>query len=257
MANGLTPILQAAREILKDAGRKGMHVTDIAKAAAAKNMNMGMPEEEMIKKLLAALARNLKLKVDSPTFAKVNWDKGPRKGKPKQGWYRLKIDKVAPVSTTVQAPKIDRSFFGRAGEYAVMSELLFWGFNSSIMSVDDGIDIVASKNGSFFHIQVKTATCQENGKYQFTIRQDTFKRYNSADMFYVFVMREKTRNEFIIIPSFNISYFIGAGIISGSTTYTLVISSNAKKTEFTLNGGKADITQFYGKFEDIILGKMV
>lgn len=256
MASELSPILQAAKGILQNAGLKGMHVNDIAIVAVAQNKNMSMTEEAFCKKLSAALNANLKLKNSKPSFARVNQDKGPRKGKPKQGWYRLKLDKTAPVSATVQTPKIDKTFFGRAGEYAVMSELLFWGFNASIMSVDDGIDIVTSKNGKFFHIQVKTATCQENGKYQFTIRQDAFKRYNSADMFYVFVLRKGTRNEFIIIPSFNISYFIGAGIISGTSTYSLVISQNEKKTEFTLNGGKADITQFYGKFEDIILGKM-
>ncbi|MDL2315719.1 hypothetical protein LJC59_01360 [Desulfovibrio sp. OttesenSCG-928-A18] len=256
MANELTPILQVARDILKTAGIKGMYIRDIAEAAISQNKNMGLPADALCKKLQAAIAGNLKLKTGKPIFAKVNWDKGSKKGKPKQGWYRLKIERAAPVENTVQAPKIDKSFFGRAGEYAVMSELLFWGFNASIMSVDDGIDIVASKYSKFFHIQVKTAACQENGKFQFTIKQEAFKRYNSADMFYVFVMRQGTRNEFIIIPSFNISFFIGAGIISGSTAYTLVISQNEKKTQFFLNGGKADITQFYGRFEEIIMGKM-
>ena len=255
----MTPVLQVAKDILQDAGRKGMPVQAIAEAAVLQNKNMGMTAEAFCKKLQAALNANLKLKSTKPTFARVNWEKKDGKakqGKPRQGWFRLKIDVAPPVVATVQPPKADKSFFGRAGEYAVMSELLFWGFNASIMAVDDGIDIVASKNNSFFHIQVKTATCQDSEKYQFTIKQDSFKKYNSANMFYVFVMRHETRNEFIIIPSFNISYFVGAGIISGTNTYTLVISANAKKTEFTLNGGKADITQFYGKFEDIILGKM-
>lgn len=152
---------------------------------------MGLSEDEFQKKIASALASNLKLKSTKPSFAKVNWDKGPRKGKPRQGWYRLVQTKITPASVVVTPPKTDRSFLGCAGEHAVMSELLFWEYNASTMAVDDGVDIVASKDGKFFYIQVKTASCQYGDKYQFTIPYASFKRYDTYNVFYVFVLRKQ------------------------------------------------------------------
>lgn len=36
-------------------------------------------------------------------------------------------------------------YTGRVGEHRVVSELLFRGYNASIMSVDEGLDIVATR----------------------------------------------------------------------------------------------------------------
>lgn len=251
MASELSPILQAAKEILRETGRKGMHVRTIAEAAVAQNKNLGLSIEDFCKKLQPALSGNLKLKNSKPTFALVNWDKGSRKGKPKQSWYRLRPERVIPVIETVPAPQTGKAFLGKAGEYAVMSELLFWGFNASIMTVDDGIDIVASKHNKFFHIQVKTATRQDNGKYIFTINKDSFKRYNTANVFYVFVLRENMKNDHIIIPSMQIDYFIGTGAITDGSVFSLTITTNDKKTEYTLNN-KTNIKPFYGRFGELI-----
>lgn len=247
----LSPILTTAKEILQGAGLRGMHVSDIAKAACAQNKNMGLPEEAFCKKLLSALAANLKLKSSKPSFAKVSWEKGPRKGKPKQGWYRNKLEKVTPVIETVQTPKADKAFLGKAGEYAVMSELLFWGFNASIMSVDDGIDVVASRNNKFFHIQVKTATRQPGGKYLFTINPASFKKYHAAGVFYVFVLRHGLRNEFIIIPSIHIKILADKGVIAGTTAMSLTITDDTKRSDYTLNG-RESLRLFYGNFGELI-----
>ena len=247
----LSPILQTAKELLSTVGRKGMHVLSIAEAAVAQNKNMGLDVESFCKKVSGALAANLKLKSNKPTFAKVNWDKGPRKGKPKQGWYRLKSEKIAPVVESVHTPKTDKAFLGKAGEYAVMSELLFWGFNASIMSVDDGIDIVATKNNKFFHIQVKTATRQDAGKYQFTINPASFKKYHATNVFYVFVLRHGIKNDFIIIPSSHIKYLVDKGVISENTAMSLTIAEDAKKSDYLLNN-KESVKPFYGNFGELV-----
>lgn len=247
MAHELSQILQTAKEILEGAGRKGMHVSEIAQAAVAQIKNMGLPAEEFQRKVQSALAANLKLKSTKPSFAPVNWDKGSRKGKPKQGWYRLRQIKTTPVSITVSAPKTEKSFLGCAGEHAVMSELLFWGYNASTMAVDDGIDIVASKDGKFFYIQVKTASCQAGDKYQFTIPQASFKRYDTYNVFYVFVMRKNQNNDYIILPVGSINHFINSGVINQSASLSLTISHDCKKTKYILNG-KENITSFFGNF---------
>jgi hypothetical protein len=253
MADKLPPILQVAKEILQGAGLKGMHVKDIADAAVAQNKNMGLAADVFCKKVASALTNNLKLKNDSPTFARVNWDKDSpknKRGKPKLGWYRLKVGKTpTPVPPTPLTPP-PTGYMGKGGEYAVMSELLFWGFNASIMTVDEGIDIVASnESGKFFHIQVKTATRQESGRYSFTIGQTAFRKFHGSNVFYVFVLREMLKNEYIIIPSAYIQFLIGTREIRDSQTLSLSITSDEKKTKYFLNG--TDITPCYGNFDQI------
>lgn len=252
MGTELSPILQTVKEILAPAGLKGMHVQEIAEVAVSQNKNHGLTVEQFKKKIQIALLANLKLKTARPSFACVKWDKGARKGKPRQGWYRVKVERLVPIEETIPVPQVAKGFTGRGGEYAVMSELLFWGYNASIMSVDDGIDIVASKGNKFFHIQVKTCTVQTNGKFTFSISRNPFKRYNAANVFYVLVLRHATRNEFIIIPSRQLQYFLDAGYISDGVTLSLSIAADARGAKFTLNG-KADVTPFYGKFGEIIV----
>ena len=184
MSMTLTPILEAAKEVLKPAGLKGMHVDEIAEAAVAANKNMGMLAEDFSRKLQGALAANLKLKTHKPSFVRVE---GKKKGQYRRGWYRLKVDRAGTVVSQIAPPETtDKAFMGKAGELAVMSELLFWGYNTSAMLVDSGIDLVASKGGKYFHVQVKTATEQDGGRFQFTIKNSSFmasRRRGAVDFF--------------------------------------------------------------------------
>lgn len=170
MATQLTPILEVVREILKGAGLKGMHVDDIAAAAVSQNKNMGLADDEFSRRIQGALAANLKLKTQKPSFAKVE---GSKKGQFKRGWYRVKVERQVSPTGPIEPPETEKSFLGKAGEMAVISELLFWGYNASAMLVDSGIDVVASKGGKYFHIQVKTAT-ESAGKFYFSIRNSSF-----------------------------------------------------------------------------------
>lgn len=247
---GLSPILQIAKEILQDAGQKGLHVKSIATQAVNQNKNMGLSADEFQKKVQSALAANLKLKSTSPTFGQVNHSTGTRKGKPKQGWYRLKIKRTKTNLPSPPKPNAPHStgFAGKAGEYAVMSELLFWGFNTSIMTVDDGIDIVATKGNRFFLLQVKTAHQNENGKYQFSIKKSSYTRYSANNVFYVFVLRSQCKNDFIIIPHMQLEYFINTSSINISTErFSIIISYDEKKKGFILNN-HASIQVFHGNF---------
>lgn len=252
MGSNLTPILQAVKEILSSAGRKGMHVSKISQAAVNENKNMGLTAEEFKKKITAALAANLKLKRGKPSFAQVNWDSGPRKGNPRQGWYRVKEERVQPPETKISIPGVNSNFTGKAGEYAVMSELLFWGYNVSQMTVDDGIDLVANKNNKFFYIQVKTSMRQDGDKYTFTIAKNSFSKYKSHNAFYVFVLRQDTQNGYIIIQGNILDAFIMKGVIRDGNILSITITVNDKKTVYTLNN-KENITHYFGRFGEIIL----
>lgn len=247
----LSKILQTAKKILEGAGRKGMHVKDIAEAAVSMNENMGLSSEEFQRKVGCALAANLKLKSTKPTFASVNWDSGPRKGKSRQGWYRLKAIRQVPLPEPVP-PQVSTSFLGKAGEYAVMSELLFWEYNVSQMTVDDGIDLVASKNNKFFFIQVKTSTKQNDGKYNFTISKSSFMKYQGQNVYYVFVLRHIWNNEYIILSGTLLDSFIRTGILQNTQALSIRIAVNEKRTEYVLNG-KTDVKYYLGRFGEIII----
>ena len=53
--SNLTPLLEIAKELLKPAGNKGMHVDDIAEKAMKNNQIMYLPAPELSRKLQAAL----------------------------------------------------------------------------------------------------------------------------------------------------------------------------------------------------------
>ncbi len=99
---------------------------------------------------------------------------------------------------------VDSGYIGKAGEYIVCSELLFRGFNASIMSVDTGVDIVATKESRLYGVQVKTARLNKFNTYVFDVRKVSFERHSSGSTFYIFVLYSEKKTNFLILPYFEI-----------------------------------------------------
>lgn len=95
---------------------------------------------------------------------------------------------------------IDSGYTGKGGEHLVCSELLFRGFNASIMSVDVGMDIIATRDSQLFSIQVKTANLNRFEVYNFDVRKVSFERHNSGNIYYVFVLRNENKTDYLILP---------------------------------------------------------
>lgn len=95
---------------------------------------------------------------------------------------------------------IESGYTGKGGEYMVCSELLFRGFNASIMSVDVGIDIIATKENQLYGIQVKTSNLNSFDTYVFDIRKVSFERHSTSNVFYIFVLHGEKQNRFLILP---------------------------------------------------------
>ena len=160
------------------------HISEIADMIKERFPNTPDEKEKLTKKVGAVLAADVKKKRAKASFAKV---KG-KYGKYKKGFYRLKKrPNIKPKPTP--APKVSSLFTGKAGEAAVISELLFYGYNVSAMTVDDGIDLIAEKQNNYFHIQVKTANPSESGRFGFKIMRSSFKTNHSGQTFYIFVLR--------------------------------------------------------------------
>lgn len=225
--------------------RGGMHVNDIASQLI---QTYSFKKEDAVKlpsRVSSVLASAVKKKGTRFTKPKN------KQGKFKKGMYRLKRSSTPKVVFAV-APKVNTQYTGCAGEHAVLSELLFWGFNASMMTVDDGIDIVASRNNDYFHIQVKTANASTNDSYGFSI--DTKKhieKYN-ASTFYVLVLRRRINdkqhsNDYVILPSYEIQSMIAKGVIRSSQSISMKVT--VVKERFFLNG--EDVTHIANNFDII------
>ena len=86
---------------------------------------------------------------------------------------------------------VESAYLGKAGEYLTAGKLLLNGFNVFNGAVDDGIDIVASKDNKFYKIQVKT--CQDvegydSGKFMANVNLTTLSKHNHKTTFVVFVV---------------------------------------------------------------------
>lgn len=208
-------LLEQIAEVLKEE-KKEMHVDDIATALVKIYPHIQIPMDQLPQKISAVLSADILKNKNKSIFTKPK----NKTGGAKRGIYKIKIPRSSiPKEIVVpQQPKVTVNYTGKAGEFAVMSELLFFGFNASYMAVDDGIDIVASKDNKYFHIQVKTANLSESNKYVFTLNQRAFDSKDSSSTFYILVMRTFTGssyiNNFLIFPNSEIRRLIDAGVIA-------------------------------------------
>lgn len=236
--------LDVAKRVLESA-KAPMKASDIATQAIRLGYVSDVTPEDFTKRLLASLSTSVKRK-DSP-FSRVKNSRGGFKS----GVYRLKPSKSTQteIFPSESADSEDTLFIGKGGEYAVMAELLFLGFNVSLMSVDKGVDIVAANDKEkYFHIQVKTGTVSD-GNCRFNIDKSSFNRTNNSSTFYVFVLRHKKRCDFIVMPSSQITTFVNLGVITGAQKLSVAIRTEAKK--YMLNG-RQDITHFANGFGLIV-----
>ncbi len=86
---------------------------------------------------------------------------------------------------------LNSNYTGAAGECAVMSELLFNGYNVNRMMVDEGVDIVAVKENIYYYIQVKTTAIKPNGNISCQIDKSRHAQYIGNQMRYYVVARTK------------------------------------------------------------------
>lgn len=188
----------------KDSKKDGLHVGEIADRIIEANHNL-FPERELQdkaqlqSKINAILISDVKKKTGNE-FSKV---RNAKTGKDKKGTYKIKNSKptvpndtkpARPETPTIEVPvevkpKKENLFVGKAGECAVMSELLFRGYNVNQMMVDDGVDVVASKNNLFYFIQVKTTYTGINNKIYASIKAKNFDAFIGTQIRYIVVAR--------------------------------------------------------------------
>ena len=216
----------SAIQILKKAG-KPLHVSDITKLALEGGIlitESAVPEATMG----AQLYMDIKNKGKASDFVQTS-----------KGTFTLNKEKVVIKPTEKAISKIaekekvedekivvEGGYTGKGGEHLVTSELLFRGYNASIMSVDVGVDISAIKDNKFFGIQVKTSNINKFDTYAFHIRRVSFERHNQGNVFYILVLKGSQTNKFLILPSSEVERKIKEGAIyavNSNTGYALMI----------------------------------
>lgn len=162
------------------------------------------------------------------------------------GYYSRTRQKAKPIVPTNMP---DSNYIGKAGECAIMAELLFRGYNVNNMMVDEGIDLVASMNNVFYYIQVKTKSVDEQNRFYFQIKHESFGTFIGTQMRYALVARCKLNNEdrnvYFIFSNNDIQRFISMGTIPLPSANSIYLSI---KIEYDTRTGKAYI--YDGKNRD-------
>mgnify|MGYP001617191606 CR=1 FL=1 len=213
---------QSAIEILKKAGTP-LHYSEITRMALESGIletEGATPEATMG----AQLIMDVKNKAEGSDFIKTapgTFDLNPSKKLIKETPKIIEAEKEEEEKIIVEG-----SYIGKGGEHIVCSEMLFRGFNASIMSVDVGVDISAIKENKFFGVQVKTARKNSFDTYSFHIRKKSFDRFNQGNIFYILVLRDGLKNSFLILPSSEVERKIKERAISAvnnNTGYALTV----------------------------------
>jgi hypothetical protein len=198
----------AAIEILKEAG-KPLHYKEITKRALEKGILESegkTPDASMNAQLITevnSLGEAASFIKTAPAIFALN---------PNRPVGKKPIMKIAEKLDTGE--KIGGGFVGKAGEHYVTSELLLRGFNASIMSVDVGMDIIATNNNKLFSLQVKTSNLHASNSFIFDMRKVALERDYAGNVFYVFVMiHEDASKSALILPSYKVDELIHSNAI--------------------------------------------
>ena len=188
----------AAVEILKKEGRP-LHAKEITRLALERGIletEGATPEASMISQLLT----DIKTKGELSDFKKVGPSTFALNEKKAEMEKEIADSSVLEELETETEAEIEGGYIGHAGEYAVLSELMFRGYNAALMSVDTGVDILATKDNDVFKIQVKTRNISKYNSFDFNIRIVSFERHNTGSTFYIFLLRENSKLDYLILP---------------------------------------------------------
>lgn len=187
---------EAAIEVLKEA-KEPLHYKEITRLALEQGLletDGKTPEASMN----AQIVVDINSRKENSTFVKTA--PATYSLNPYQSASIVEPKSLEQENEVIEKIQIESGYTGRAGEMLVCSELLFRGYNASIMSVDVGLDIVAVKDAKLFGIQVKTSNLNSFNTYLFDVRKVSFERHNSNNIYYVFVLHGEKECNFIILP---------------------------------------------------------
>lgn len=172
-----------------------------------------------------------------------------------KGFYQKRKGRKLPVDGNDDLVlRTPTEYIGRAGECAVMSELMFRGYNANRMMIDEGIDIVAVKGNIYYYVQVKTVSIKD-GRIYCQIGMERFDQYIGAQIRYIIVARYKDRNLmrnmfFIFTPREIDKYIHDRCIKRGESTISIKIGFNERSGEpYLYDEKQTDVSYHMNRFD--------
>ena len=144
---------------------------------------------------------------------------------------------------------VDGSFVGKSGEHWVCAELLARGFNASIMCVDVGMDIIATRNNQLYSLQVKTARLSKANTYIYDLREVSLARGHSGVVFYVFVMFDAYgHRDCAIIPSHKLDELIHNQAVKSIPNAKVRVTLKVREDELYLGTMDHVVTYYWNNW---------
>lgn len=122
-------------------------------------------------------------------------------------------------------------FWGRAAEMYIVAELMYRGYNSSLLPVDLGVDVIAIKDSKTFYFQVKNISFDKVASRTIPITTSSFSKNQSSNMFYVFVLQRGQRKNVLFLPYQKMHELINKKLIlfnKENKDFSICISLNDK-----------------------------
>jgi len=237
----------AAIKILRES-KEPLHYEELTKHALEQNLietSGATPEATMN----AQIAVDIKTKGEKSAFKRTKpgfFTINPAYTKEEQ---KTEEKKEQEDQVSEESEKISTQYVGKAGEHLVVSELLFRGYNASVMSVDEGLDIVATKDARLFNAQVKTSNENKFNYYVFDIRISSFEKHNRNNTFYIFVLKGNDTN-FLVLPYFEIQKNIDQKnilVVNKNTRYRVNI--RIRENKLYLGNKENDMSYFMNNWD--------
>ena len=241
----MTSFKDAAVAVLSEAG-KALHVKEITKRAIAGG-HIKTEAKDPSKNMWVAITEDIKKSAGSK-FVKTAGSTYKLRSPDSKTIHRddRSLDPTKPETTergnlsqNTKKDKMHKQRLGAAGEHRVISELLLNGYDADRRTIDDGVDILAEKDGCQFYIQVKTVTGKGN-KYTTTIKKTVVAKRRNLQMYYVFVMRNTDNAiEFVTLPSKELNKRVSTKK-EHTASYTVHLSKKGDKVFL----GEHDVTDY-------------
>lgn len=238
---------KAAIVVLKEANSSLSYI-EITKRAIDRNLveTAGKTPDATME---SAITTDIRLHGDKSAFEKVN--PGIFKLNPsfKETTEEAEVETEEKEEDQEAKEQISTQYVGKAGEHFVVSELLFRGYNASIMNVDEGLDIVATKDGKLFNIQVKTSNKNRFDRYISDIRISSFEKFNSGNTYYIFILKSPDDTKSLIFPSHEMQKFIDQKIILSVNEKTRYrVNMTVRESKIYLGNQNNEVSYYLGKW---------
>ena len=245
MINSMLTCLDAAVKVLEDA-KKPLYYKEITRRAISRGMispKGKTPDATMNSAIIVNIknngAKSMFVKTKPATYGlNPNWLKNGSKNKP--------VAESGRQSGVLKSK--NKRYISTGGKYLVTGKMILHGFNANLLVVNEGLDIVAIKDGNMYGVQVKAANKSATG-YVADISTAAYERTNKGNTFYVFVLLGKPET-YVILP-----FHIMQSLIDDKHIKTLPKSSRYRAV-FSRGGdkvylGKKDVTSYVDSWNSI------